>query len=88
MVTHGSFVHFFFDKWDGVPGRSGSRGYSLENGEAIPMTLASRDLRDEGFCMCPLGVLPSPDIWVGEEDVSDVDKAERDCGIFTPDHLR
>lgn len=88
VVTHGGFVHFFYDLWDDLPGRSGSRGFDLENGEAVPMILAGPDLPDEGFCRGPLGTGPSPFTGVKVDKRADLAKLPRDCGIFTPAHLR
>jgi broad specificity phosphatase PhoE len=88
VVTHGGFMHFFYDQWDDVPGDSGSGGFQLDNAQAVPMTLAGVDLPDEGFRSCPLGVYPGPYINVEIEDASDLADVPRDCGIFTPDRLR
>lgn len=88
VVTHGGFMHFFYDQWDDVPGDSGSGGFQLDNAQAVPMTLSGVDLPDEGFRSCPLGIYPGPYINVEIEDASDLADVPRDCGIFTPDHLR
>jgi len=89
VVTHGGFVHFFYDRWDGVPGRSGSRGYDLGNGEAVPMVVPGPNLPDGSFLRGPLGIGPSP-FYKGMtmESRSDVDRLERDYGIFTPARLQ
>ena len=89
VVTHGGFVHFFYDQWLGVPGESGSGGDQLDNAEAIPMTLAGTSLPDEGFCTCPLGINPGP-YYKGLtiETASDLADVRRDCGIFTPARLQ
>lgn len=88
VVTHGGFVHFFFDMWDDLPGESGSRGFDLGLGKAIPMTLAAPDLPDEGFCSCPLGVDVEPYYGLDIEDAAGLANVARDCGIFTSDRLR
>ena len=89
VVTHGGFVHFFYDRWDGIPGRSGSRGYDLGNGEAVPIVVPGPKLPDGTFKRGLLGIGPSP-FYKGmtTESRSDVGRLKRDCGIFTCAHLQ
>jgi broad specificity phosphatase PhoE len=89
VVTHGGFVHFFYGRWRGEPGRSGSEGWQLGNAQAVPMTLAGPDASDEGFCRAPLGTAPSPDyVEIKRETRQVLNGVSRDCGIFTRDDLR
>jgi len=87
VVTHGGFVHFFYDRWAGVPGDSGSGGDQLDTAEALPMILPGSQREDGRFHRCPLDVNPGPYEHLTYETVSDLADVSRDCGIFTPTHF-
>jgi len=61
VVTHGGFVQFFFDNWEGFPGSSVSYGPELGNAEAFPMTLPGPQCQDGRFRRCPLDIRPGPE---------------------------
>ena len=88
VVTHGDFAHFLWHKWAGNPGKSGTAGFQLSNGVAIPVTLAGSGQPEGGFCECDLLIRPSPSYDLKEETVADLFDIVRDCGVFTPVHLR
>jgi len=89
VVTHGGFVHFFYDRWQGEPGESGSGGYQLHNAGALPMTLPGPRHENERFYDCPLSITPGPSyLELYTEDASDLADVPRDCGIFTPADVR
>ena len=89
VVTHGGFVHFFYDQWQGEPGESGSGGHQLHNAGALPMILQGPRHENERFIRCPLGITPGPSyLELDREDASDLADVPRDCGIFTPACVR
>jgi hypothetical protein len=88
VVTHRAFAHFLWDKWAGKPGKSGTAGFQLDNGEAVPVTLAGPGQPEGGFCECDVLIRPNPFYDLRLETVADLFDKVRDCGVFTPVRLR
>jgi hypothetical protein len=88
IITHAAFAHFLWGKWSGVPGKSGTAGFQLDNGVAIPVTLAGPGQPEGGFHESDLLIGPSPSYALNVETVVDLLNVVRDCGVFTPPGLR
>ena len=90
IVTHGSFAHFLFNRWDGEPGKSRSCGTQLHHGHASFATLPGPGLPGEDMKVFRGYAGPGYPVSLDFLDYSPqvADYGVRDCGIFTKDKMR
>jgi len=87
VVTHGSFAHFFFNRWDKETGLSLIT--QLENGQARPMTLPGKSFTEKELKSCGTLLHVGPKTYPRDTIHEDNEyrgkrPRARDCGIFTP----
>lgn len=89
LVTHGSFIHYLFNRWTGEPG-SHSASAQLQPGEAQPMTMPGKSFPEQDFQ--PLIQYAGP-LYPLKWKLQDYEPRilyfeTRDCGIFTNETIR
>jgi len=90
VVTHGSFAHFLFNRWEDEPSKSGSCSRHLLSGHVSFTTLPGSGLPGNDITMFRAWFGPGYPISIDFLDyISEVvDRGARDCGIFTKEKVR